>query len=176
MTFSRRGFMGALAGLLATPAIVRADSLMKLSGVPLKCVGALVDASNQTGCSITITPALVGFEVGDIVTIAGVEAVSRIDGSPTGNLRDFVVTARVEAGERVLHLYPPIIPISDETYRTVAALPRNRAPIHRTSRADAKDWSVNWEKDNCFRNVIRFPMSYPSIEYDNALRLVTLSA
>jgi len=46
---------------------------------------------------------------GDIITIAGVNAVNRVTGLSTGSLRQFVVTANVAAGATSVPIYPGIV-------------------------------------------------------------------
>jgi hypothetical protein len=69
-----------------------------------------VNGAGQTGLTLT-TNAITGtFAIGDIITIAGVNAVNRINKQTTGQLRQFVVTAAAISGATSLVLYPAIVP------------------------------------------------------------------
>jgi hypothetical protein len=77
---------------------------------------------------------------GDIITIAGVNAVNRTSYQSLGTLCQFVVTAAAAANAVSLSIYPPIIPPANATpyaglpytpqqYQTVTASPANSATI-----------------------------------------------
>jgi|SRR5579859_259659 len=91
-----------------------------------------VNGANQTGLTLT-TNAITGtLVVGDIITIAGVNAVNRITKTDTGALAQFVVTAAAANAATSVSLYPAIIGPSAGNpvqYQTVAALPANSAAI-----------------------------------------------
>ena len=92
-----------------------------------------VNGANQTGPNL-VTNAITGtLNAGDIVTIAGVNAVNRVTKQTTGMLRQFVVTANAAAGATQLSLYPSIIPAGaggvSVQYQTVTASPANTAAI-----------------------------------------------
>jgi len=101
---------------------------------------ATVNGANQTGNNITIT-ALVGtLNQGDIITIAGVNAVNRNTFASTGLPRQFTVTANVPAGATTIPIYPALIPpysqvpyaglpYTTQAYMTVTATPANNAVI-----------------------------------------------
>lgn len=93
---------------------------------------ATVNGANQTGPNLVIN-ALVGtLNVGDIITIAGVNAVNRVTKQTTGELRQFVVTVAAAAGATTLVLYPSLIPAvagNAVQYQTVTASPANNATI-----------------------------------------------
>jgi len=94
---------------------------------------ATVNGAGQTGPNIAIN-ALVGtFNVGDIVTIAGVDAVNRVTKLDTGELRQFVVTVAAANGAVQLSVYPSLIPADNlgnpVQYQTVTASPANNAVI-----------------------------------------------
>lgn len=91
-----------------------------------------VSGADQSGPNL-VTNAITGtLNVGDIVTIAGVNAVNRVTKLDTGELRQFVVTVAAANGAQTLALYPSIIPaINGEPvqYQTVTVSPANGAAI-----------------------------------------------
>jgi len=91
-----------------------------------------VNGAGQTGPNI-VTNAITGtLNVGDIITIAGVNAVNRVTKSTTGELRQFVVTVAAANGATQISVYPSIIPASGGAavqYQTVTASPANSAAI-----------------------------------------------
>lgn len=91
-----------------------------------------VNGANQTGTTV-VTNAITGTLVaGDIVTIAGVNAVNRVTKQTTGMLRQFVVTTAAASGATSLVLYPSLIPpsgVNTVQYQTVSASPANGAAI-----------------------------------------------
>lgn len=102
MIIQRRSFLAGLGTLIAAPAIVRATALM-----PVKA----------------ITPSLC-FNVGDVITIDGVEAINRMTKLPAGTLRQFVVTAVGPFNEAAV--YPAIQDVGP--YRTVVKRPLRLVP------------------------------------------------
>lgn len=97
-----------------------------------------VNGASQTGLTLT-TNAITGTLVaGDIITIAGVNAVNRITKQSTGQLRQFVVTVAASNGATSLTLYPAIVPASGGNavqYQTVDTSPANGAAISLVSPA-----------------------------------------
>ncbi len=99
-----------------------------------------VNGANQTGATLTVN-ALGGTMVaGDVFTVAGVNAVNRVNFSSLGTLAQFVVTANVASSGTSLSFYPPIVPPLNSTpyaglpytpqqYQTVTASPANSATI-----------------------------------------------
>ncbi len=99
-----------------------------------------VNGANQTGTTL-VTNAITGTLVqGDIITIAGVNAVNRVTKASTGQLRQFVVTANVASGATSIPVYPAIVPPAGAAayaglpytaaqYQTVTASPANGAAI-----------------------------------------------
>src|SRR5674476_16847 len=70
------------------------------------CTSATVNGANQTGPNLTIQ-ALVGtLLVGDIVTIAAVNATNMVTKQTTGEARQFVVTVEADANATALSLFP----------------------------------------------------------------------
>lgn len=92
-----------------------------------------VAGAGQTGPTL-ITSAITGtLNVGDIITVEGLVAVNRVTKDPTGELRQFVVTANVGNGATSIPIYPSIIPAvngNDVQYQTVVDSPADQAPIH----------------------------------------------
>jgi hypothetical protein len=97
---------------------------------------ATVSGANQTGLSIT-TAALAGsLNIGDIVTIVGVNAVNRITKQTTGELRQFAVTANVPVGATSIPIYPALVPAvggQPVQYQTVDVSPASGANINPVS-------------------------------------------
>lgn len=91
-----------------------------------------ISGANQTGTTLT-TNAITGtLNQGDIITIAGVNAVNRVTKVSTGQLRQFVVTANVASGATSIPIYPALIPPAGGLavqYQTVTASPANSAAI-----------------------------------------------
>jgi len=91
-----------------------------------------VNGANQTGPTLT-TNAITGTLVaGDIITIAGVNAVNRVTKQTTGMSRQFVVTANVASNGTSIGIYPSLIPPQGGNtvqYQTVTASPANNGAI-----------------------------------------------
>ena len=99
-----------------------------------------VNGGNQTGTTLT-TNAITGTLVqGDIITVAGVNAVNRATKASTGQLRQFVVTANAASGATSLTIYPSLVPQAGSAayaglpytaaqYQTVTVSPANGAAI-----------------------------------------------
>jgi hypothetical protein len=96
-------------------------------------VTAAVQGAGQTGPNIAVAALGGTANVGDIVTIAGVNAVNRVNKQDTGELRQFVVTVQAGVGAVQLSLYPSIIPAAADgspvQYQTVTTSPANGAVI-----------------------------------------------
>lgn len=94
---------------------------------------ATVSGAGQTGTTLTVGALAGSLNAGDIITIAGVNAVNRLTRQDTGELRQFVVTADVSAGATSIPIYPAIIPpvagVSTQ-YQTVTASPANGAAVN----------------------------------------------
>lgn len=91
-----------------------------------------VNGAGQTGLSLVINAAGGTLNVGDIITIAGVQSVNRITKETTGTLRQFVVTTPVVAGATSISIYPAIVPpigAQPSQYQTVTASPANSATV-----------------------------------------------
>lgn len=88
-----------------------------------------VSAASQTGSTITMTAGTDGTLVkGQIITIAGVNAVHPLTGQDTGVLQQFVVTSTVTVGTgTAVGIYPEINPTAPN--KTVTASPANGAVV-----------------------------------------------
>lgn len=97
---------------------------------------ATVSGAGQTGLNLTVGALAAGLSVGDIITIAGVNAVNRVTKQDTGELRQFAVTANVAAGATTIPLYPAIVPpVGGQSvqYQTVTASPASGAAVNPTN-------------------------------------------
>ena len=91
-----------------------------------------VNGGSQTGTTLVVNALSGPLNQGDIIQIAGVNAVNRITKVSTGQLQMFVVTATAAAGATSLSIYPAIVPPvggSNVQYQTVDASPANSAAI-----------------------------------------------
>ncbi len=106
-----------------------------------------VNGASQTGTTL-VTNAITGtLNVGDIITIAGVNAVNRVTKQSTQLARQFVVTANVASGATSIPIYPAITPGSAQyvpatglgavQYQTVDFSPANSAAISLFTNASA---------------------------------------
>lgn len=97
-----------------------------------------LNGANQTGVTLTVTALTGTVNVGDIITVAGANAVNRVTKASTGQLRQFVVTANAIIGATTLAIYPALIPPLSSTpyaslpytpqqYQTVTATPVSNA-------------------------------------------------
>ena len=94
---------------------------------------ATVNGAGQTGLLLTVNALAAGLNVGDIITIAGVNAVNRITKQDTGELRQFAVTATAIAGAVAISIYPALVPAvggQPVQYQTVTASPANGAAVN----------------------------------------------
>ena len=131
---TRRVLLGGLASvLLVRPTLALPDRSMR------------VEAAGQRGGILVLEPLSEPLFVGDIVTIEGVMAyrawLMRSAERP-GGLRQFVVTREARKGEKLLRLYPPIIPAwpenpKEDQYATVQALPAHGAEVRRMERPES---------------------------------------
>lgn len=94
--------------------------------------GGTTSSAGQTGTSLAVNAITGTFNVGDIITIDGVNAVNRVTKQTTGALRQFVVTANVATGATTIPIYPAIVPASSGNavqYQTVDVSPGNSAQV-----------------------------------------------
>lgn len=97
---------------------------------------ATVNGANQTGLNLTVAALAGSLNAGDIITIAGVNAVNRITKQSTGELRQFAVTANVAIGATTIPIYPAIVPAvggQAVQYQTVDASPAAGAAVNPTN-------------------------------------------
>jgi hypothetical protein len=98
---------------------------------------ATVNGANQTGLALTVNATAQPLNQGDIITIAGVNAVNRITKGDTGELRQFAVTTPVAAGATSVPIYPALIPGgvggAQVQYQTVTVSPANGAAVNPTN-------------------------------------------
>ncbi len=99
---------------------------------------AAVSGADQAGTVITTGAQTGNLNVGDIITIAGVNGVNYVQKATTGKLRQFVVTVATVGGtDTTINLFPAIIPAAtigpgvtaDVQYQTVVASPADGAAI-----------------------------------------------
>ena len=95
-----------------------------------------INGAGQTGLNLTVNTTTGPLTAGDIIQIAGVNAVNRITKQSTGQARQFVVTANVPTGSTVIPIYPAILPFSlvggvltEVQYQTTDTSPANSAAI-----------------------------------------------
>lgn len=87
-----------------------------------------VNGAGQTGNTLVVNAITGTLNKGDIITIAGVNAINRLTGEDQGELRQFVVTANVLSGATSIPIYPAIV-AAPAAYNTVTASPANSAVI-----------------------------------------------
>jgi hypothetical protein len=101
---------------------------------------ATVNGAGQTGNALTVNAIVGTINQGDIITVAGVNAVNRANKNTLGTLAQFVVTANVANGATSIPIFPPIIPpasaapyaglpYTPQQYQTITASPANNAAI-----------------------------------------------
>ena len=95
-----------------------------------------VNGAGQTGLTLTVNATSGPLVAGDIIQIAGVNAVNRITKQSTGQARQFVVTANVGTGATSIPIYPAILPFTlvngvqtEVQYQTTDTSPANNAAI-----------------------------------------------
>lgn len=107
-----------------------------------------VNGAGQTGSSIVTTGWTASqtglLNVGDVITIAGVNAVNPQNRLTTGSLRNFVVTAQVNsnsAGAATINIYPAIT--TSGAYQTTDSSPASGAQITVTSGSSNTAYAKN---------------------------------
>lgn len=111
----------------------------------------LTNGAGQTGSVLVTngwTPSITNLlNVGDIFTIAGVNAVNPESLSSTGSLRNFVVTATASSnsgGSSSISIYPPITPATgNSAYATTDVAPASGAVITVISGASGANLTKN---------------------------------
>jgi len=142
----------SLAGLL-NPATAISDQYY--DGVMYRALGAMwyhdqtvikattgtatsdtVNGAGQTGTSLTVNALSGTYNVGDIFSIANVNAVNMVTKQTTGEVRQFVVTVAAAANATTLTFFPALIPSANGVaggpsvqYQTVDSSPANNATI-----------------------------------------------
>jgi hypothetical protein len=96
-----------------------------------------VNGAGQTGNTLTVNAITGTLKQGDIITIAGVDAINRLTGDDLGVLNQFVVTADVASGATSIPIYPAIVP-APAAFNTVTASPANGAAISLVMTAGSK--------------------------------------
>lgn len=96
-------------------------------------VSATINGADQTGPALLVAAIVGTVNVGDIVAVAGVNAVNRVTKQDTGELRQFVATVAMAAGDTTLNVYPSLIPADANgdpvQFQTVTASPANNAVV-----------------------------------------------
>lgn len=110
-----------------------------------------VNGAGQTGGTL-VTNAITGtLKVGDIITLAGVNAANWVVKSDTGMLRQFVITANAANGATSLSIFPSIIPPVggvEVQYQSVMASPANGAAITLATKAsEVYRKSIAWTRE-----------------------------
>jgi P22 coat protein - gene protein 5 len=101
---------------------------------------ATINGANQTGNSLLVNALGGTIAQGDIITIAGVNAVNRTTYQNLGTTAQLVVTQAAAAGATTISVYPSLIPpasqvpyaglpYTSQQYQTVSASPANNATI-----------------------------------------------
>ena len=111
-----------------------------------------VNGANQSGATL-VTNAITGtLKKGDIITIAGVNGVNRIEKQSYGAARQFVVLADVATSGTSISIYPALIPPgvggAQVQYQTVDASPANSAAISRKPSCAALADTAAWARSS----------------------------
>jgi hypothetical protein len=104
-----------------------ADQTVRIQTVGTFSAGT-VNGANQTGNTLIVSAITGTLNQGDVITIAGVNAINRLTGDDQGTLRQFVVTAPVNSGATSIPIYPAIVP-APAPFNTVTVSPANGAAI-----------------------------------------------
>jgi hypothetical protein len=96
-----------------------------------------VNGGSQTGNTLVVNAITGTLKQGDIITIAGVNAINRLTGDDYGTLQQFVVTADVASSATSIPIYPAIVP-APAAFNTVTASPANSAAISLVMTAGSK--------------------------------------
>ena len=97
---------------------------------------ATINGAGQTGLVLNVNALAGSLNLGDIISIAGVYQVNRINKQSTGLLRTFVVTGPVPVGATQIPIYPALVPAvagMPVQYQTVTASPANGAAVNQAS-------------------------------------------
>lgn len=106
-----------------------------------------VNGASQTGTTLTVNAITGTLNQGDIITIASVNAVNRVNKQSLQTVRQFVVTANVLNGATSIPIYPAIVPGGPgyvaatgqgaQQYQTVDVSPANSAVISLVTNASS---------------------------------------
>ncbi|MES1989053.1 MAG: P22 phage major capsid protein family protein [Pseudomonadota bacterium] len=111
----------------------RDQTVVKHTSGTFSAGGTLNGVPAQGATSITVNAITGTLKKGDIITIAGVNAVNRVTKQDLGTLRQFVVTADVATTGTTINIYPALVtPQADGTdsqYQTVASIPADAAQV-----------------------------------------------
>jgi hypothetical protein len=124
-----KGFLAALANFeIYLDQNIQSQTVGAYGGTPV------VNGANQTGSALVTngwTAGVTGLlNVGDVFTIAGVNAINPMNLQSTGSLQNFVVTATANSdasGNSTIQIYPAIV--TSGAYQTVSNSPINLASI-----------------------------------------------
>lgn len=103
-----------------------------------------ISGAGQTGLVLTTNATTGTLVVGDIITIANVNAVNRVTKQTTGRLRQFVITVAANNAATSINIYPALIPSATGVaggpavqYQTVDSSPISGAAISLFTNASA---------------------------------------
>ncbi len=99
---------------------------------------ATVNGANQTGIALTVSAINGTLALGDMITIANVNAVNRVTKETTGMSRQFCLTMAAASGATSLSIYPAITPPvggDDVQYQTVDSAPADGALVSLVTKA-----------------------------------------
>ena len=124
-----KGFIAAIANFeIYTDQNVQAQTVGAYAGT------GVVNGANQTGSNLVTngwTASITGLlNIGDVITVAGVNAVNPQNLVTTGQLQNFVVTAAVNSdsgGNATIPIYPAIT--TSGAFQTVSGSPANLSSI-----------------------------------------------
>jgi hypothetical protein len=91
-----------------------------------------VNGANQTGTVLAVNAITGTLNVGDLISIAGVNSVNSVTKVSNGSVRTFTVTAAAASGATSINIWPAIIPSTagaQTQYQTVDVSPANGAAI-----------------------------------------------
>ena len=96
-----------------------------------------MNGAAQSGSTITVTATSGTLKQGDVITIAGVNAINRSSKRSLGKLQQFAVTADVAAGATSIPIYPAITASAGRTvpFATVDVAPANGAAVNLVGKA-----------------------------------------
>lgn len=154
-----KGFLAAVANFE-----IYLDQNIQSQTVGAYAGAGVVNGANQTGASLSTnnwTGSVTGLlNAGDVITIAGVNAINPKNRQSTGQLQNFVVTAAVNssAGAATIPIYPAIT--TSGAYQTVSGSPANGAAITvKGTASTAYAQNIGFVRD-CF-GLVTVPLELP---------------